>query len=1613
MMNRLRRNGSVLTGLITLLLLLGSFSAQAQTTNTWTGGTDTDWHTTTNWSLTLIPTATHNVVIPGSLTNYPILSGAASASTVEVRSGASLTISSAGSLTIDGSKLLVLGGFSYSMGFYNGGTVVNSGSLSVGTSSAMGQTALWNASSFTNMATGNITLDNSSLFNESGSSFVNSGNIRVGTSAAVGLSALWNASSFTNTATGNITLDRSSVSGLFNSGSFVNSGSVTAGSSAAVGAYALRNSSSFTNTATGNITLNNSRTSGLLNSSGGSFVNSATITIGTSLTGNAIQNDGTFTNQGGGCLNPAPGLINSLGDGVITNTSSFSNTGTIIERATGNSGISFNGGVIQNLNGGTFTVASSGGFSVAYVTPTGAGLRNGSSWTDAFSGTALQTAIDAVAGCGGGEVWVAAGLYKPTTGTSRTVSFSMHNNVAIYGGFAGSETALSGRPTINPVTGQPSIGVPSSSTLSGDIGTTGNAADNSYHVIYNPAIGTPTGLSLNNTAVLDGFVIADGNANGSSFPNIAGGGMFNAGNGAGQVCSPLIRNCAFQNNSAVSFGGAMYNDGRTGGTSSPSLINCLFQNNTAGTYGGAINNNGNFSGGTSSPILTNCAFQSNTAGSEGGAMFNTASGGTSSPILTNCSFQSNSAANGGAMTNNNTSSPRLTNCAFQNNAATVDGGAINNNGGGGNSSPILTNCSFQSNTAGRDGGAMFNIGSGGTSSPVMTNCVVWGNGGNKTFVNYNATGISASYSLFENTVANYSATNSLTVSVSPFASTTGMALNACSPAINAGNPASTSATGAPAAIGTTDLVGNPRFFNAGRIDMGAVEFQGAGPAQTTLTAAPSTTLTCTQTSLTLTATGGTSYTFAGPGLNQSGSMATAVVSQSGVYSVTATDATGCTSMTSITITAGNTTPTASLTVTSNADNGPNTLRQAMLDVMATTCPGPFTITVTASGTINLAGALPAITKSIVFLGPGAANLSIRRNTGGDYRLFDISANQTVSFDGFTLADGNATGSSPASKGGAIYMNSGSSLTVTNCVFNANRASEDGGAIYSEASQLVLSNCRFTGNTAGGFGGVLESYTPNPVITNCFFTNNTASVGGAVDFYNSSPNITNCAFVGNSAGSGNGGAIATLNGTATVTNSSFRQNTGGTGPGQAQAIKNESSSFSLNNSILFGNGVGQPITNGGSSTVVAQYSLFEPSVTGYTDGGNNRTTTLSPFASTTGVALNACSPAIDAGNPASTTAANEPYSATNLPTLDVTGNARIVAGLVDMGAVEYVGPGSFTTTLTVGPSSTITCAQTSLTLTATGGASYTFAGPGLSQSGSMATAVVSQSGVFSVTATDATGCTTSASTTVYSNTLTPTAGLVASGTITCSVPAVTLTASGATGIPGGTYTFGGPSIVSTAGNLATVNVGGTYSVTVLNPANGCFATNTVSVSSDLGGAPPAPTLSASLSVVCAGATIMVVTTGGVAPMQWYLNGSPVSGQTSATLSLGGVQAAQAGSYVLVLTGACSVTSAPFSLTVNPLPTVTILVPQGSMVNGPGTGVATITLPAPLTGVAMQALGGTSYERLIILDRINGFEIRQVDQNTNGIFNVNRTGPFSLTATDGNGCKRTVEGTVLTR
>ncbi len=195
-----------------------------------------------------------------------------------------------------------------------------------------------------------------------------------------------------------------------------------------------------------------------------------------------------------------------------------------------------------------------------------------------------------------------------------------------------------------------------------------------------------------------------------------------------------------------------------------------------------------------------------------------------SPTFRNCLFVANAASLGGGMYNlgsaEGRSSPTLTNCVLMANTATTAGGAIYNDALlSGRSSPILTNTCILFNTA-PGGGAMLSRGtSGGQSSPTLTNCVVFGNGGASTFQNANA-GVTAIYSLFENTVQDYTGTATLTTATNPFVSTVSAQLATGSPAINAGDPSVTTAI-----VGNTDAGGNARV-QAGRIDMGALEFGG-------------------------------------------------------------------------------------------------------------------------------------------------------------------------------------------------------------------------------------------------------------------------------------------------------------------------------------------------------------------------------------------------------------------------------------------------------------------------------------------------------------------------------------------------------------------------------------------------------------------------------------------------------------------------------------------------------------------------------------------------------------------------------------------------------------------
>lgn len=153
------------------------------------------------------------------------------------------------------------------------------------------------------------------------------------------------------------------------------------------------------------------------------------------------------------------------------------------------------------------TSASVFGQSTFYVKAGATG--SGESWANASAD--LQAMINNAQA--GDAIWVAAGTYKPgsmpgATGTltGRDVSFVLKSGVRIYGGFAGTETHLSGRN----IQANPTI-------LSGDIGAEGVASDNAHHVV----------VSVKNASgtLLDGVTITGGNANEPGVVNVDGIGI--------------------------------------------------------------------------------------------------------------------------------------------------------------------------------------------------------------------------------------------------------------------------------------------------------------------------------------------------------------------------------------------------------------------------------------------------------------------------------------------------------------------------------------------------------------------------------------------------------------------------------------------------------------------------------------------------------------------------------------------------------------------------------------------------------------------------------------------------------------------------------------------------------------------------------------------------------------------------------------------------------------------------------------------------------------------------------------------------------------------------------
>ncbi|QIP13700.1 hypothetical protein G8759_14260 [Spirosoma aureum] len=1295
-----------------------------------------------------------------------------------------------------------------------------------------------------------------------------------------------------------------------------------------------------------------------------------------------------------------PASLSLSSAGGLSGTPTAAGSYSALVRATDANGCVGESSTAYSLSVGNATLPCG---TVVYVTQSGAGLQNGSSWTNAFAGTSLQTAINTAATCGA-QVWVAQGLYKPTTGTDPTISFVLKEGVAIYGGFTGNETQLIQRPGVNPVTGQPS-----SSSLSGDIGTPGDSgpdSDNSGHVVR-----SEPGLTA--SAVLDGFVIIKGNGrNAAPTPNalnsVVGGGLYTI------RASPSIRNCFFIDNYGSSNGGAIYTE-----NSSPTITNCRFEANSAGmAYGSAISNRG-----TGTITITGCLFEKHTddgsgviyssdnsklivststfrqnSGSLSGVFYN---GSNTELELMDCLLENNTAKRGGgAIFHQSNGSVKLIHCQFINNRGLMrDGGAIYIQDAG----LEATDCRFTGNSAVAEGGGISF--SGGEQALKLTNCVFennrgGGDGGGAVFVNSGpATLINTSF-----------ASNTANRGGALFFYGTNHQVINCSFV----NNVATEQGGAIFDASTSPQLTNTSFQGNQAPQGGAVYseeggsqlvnsvFFGNGGANTFVTDGPS-----LSASYSLFEPGVTAYTDEGNNLTTT---LTPFVSTTSTQLRDCSPAINTGSNAAYSSANG---PATDLAGAARQFNGGVIDRgayeyQGMPTVLTVANPGVSTATVNQqfSQSFTAQGGTGPYTFSVLSSNlpaslsvSSAGVLSGTPTTAGSYSVLvqasDANGCGGIASTAYSLAVNDAT---PTITGFAVTPNRvcvGSPITFTATI----------------------------GNIAGNYSWSLENGgssigSPGPTTATAFSVVQTASGSGVQTF-----TLT--------VNSGGQRVTATTSLTVNISPVASLTNNGPLTCSQTSVTLTASGG----NSFTFSTGSGLVVgTPGSSSTVVVSTPGVYSVVVGNTSGCvSAASTTVDQDVTAASVSINPGSATLTCASPSvSLTAVGvgsvrwNTGSTSPILTVSTAGTYSVTltsgSGCTAVTSVE-VSADQSAPSVSINPgSATLSCASPSVSLTAVG------VGSVLWNTGSTSPILtVSSAGTYSVTLTSGSGCTAVTSVEVSADQSAPSVSInPGSATLSCASPSVSLTAVGVGSVLWNT---------GSTSPILTVSSAGTYSVT-LTSGSGCTAVTSVEVSADQS-APSVSINPGSATLSCASPSVSL-TAVGVGSVLWN------TGSTSPILTV-----SSAGTYSVTLTsgsGCTAVTSVEVSadqsapsVSINPSSaTLTCATPSVSLtavgvgsvrwntgstspiltVSTAGTYSVTLTSGSGCTAVtsvevsADQSAPSVSINPgsatlscaspSVSLTAVGVGSVRWNTGSTSPILTVSTAGTYSVTLTSGSGC-----------
>jgi predicted outer membrane repeat protein len=471
-----------------------------------------------------------------------------------------------------------------------------------------------------------------------------------------------------------------------------------------------------------------------------------------------------------------------------------------------------------------------------FVNSNAAGANTGANWSNAFID--LQSAISASAF--GDQIWVAAGTYKPTLTSVRTIYFEIKNGTKVYGGFDGNETLLNERNPITNVT-----------ILSGDIATT-SGFDNSYHVVYF--------WNTGNQTLLNGFTITAGNAilNGSAD---AGGGIYASSSSA------VIEDCKFISNIG-DYGGAFaqVNSGIC------TVKKCVFEANISNTIGGAVYLSNDMA------FFTDCYFNYNQSSGDGGAVY------LNSSVFNfdRCVFAGNTSVDDGSVFYvGNFAALILSNSLLVGNYASGQE-VISMSEFLNQQINQMTNCTVAHNRQLQNGSGTRAITMNSIST--ITNSIIWDNGGDAEVL---ASGLSISNCIIQPAANNASGTNVLSIdpqftnagalNSAPFdTSNLDYHLGLFSPGIDYGLNINT--------LGTLDLDSETRIQNI--VDLGAYESSFCTSPLTLDQSGPF--IICGGTPVTISVSDAIAYNW-----STGSSNASITVNNAGNYSVVFEDADGC------------------------------------------------------------------------------------------------------------------------------------------------------------------------------------------------------------------------------------------------------------------------------------------------------------------------------------------------------------------------------------------------------------------------------------------------------------------------------------------------------------------------------------------------------------------------------------------------------------------------------------------------------------------------------------------------------------------------------------------------